>query len=630
MNFIKLFNVDFDDKYDDVIMFASKADQSSYFALRYIEEFEEDNISVVKEYQAVRVYGNYNKLQSVNYAYFENEIDGVTRGYYAFVTSVSWAGVGVVSLTLSVDVYQTYLFEHELAPSYVRRAHVHQYDPQNNPIRKYLYTPENIDYGDEYISSEAQYIDNNLFTAGADLFQQFKLALAWGIAVGTEPIKGSNNELITSSGGMVGEHDGLYYLAVPLIIGADEILNTDNIKINLYYQSNGATVKTPLPRLIEFIEELKASTQVISIYLLRSFPIPTTISLVPTTTAREYDLTIGTQQQLVQQVATPHNRAMLVPRWGLSDMSFVDLQTRGTFSKQYDIKAQCYPYRYFSITNDRGNELVIKPQYVNGHVEQDGDNFIYQLDMNITISVSVGIYAKQGVFLSDYLGNTPKLRQVVNTALGQLPQVTDRYLNFLQTQKASFDTGLNAIYENGVINAASNLASVGTNLLAGNYAGAATGAAGLATSIRSTAQKIELQQARLQDIRNTPDSLKKSGTDIKFEQISGFWGIYVTSYQIPADAMQRVSDYFTLYGYTINDFIKDFATFLDSRETYNYVQTNACRVTGNINVSHIRALEQIYDHGVRLWHYNATTWTGFDFNKANGDYYGTPRTPQTV
>lgn len=635
MNFIKLFDVEFDDKYDDVIVFTTKQAQSSYFSSRFVAEFEHDDLSVIKELSNVRVYGNYNKLHTVNYAYFENEIDGVTRGYYAFVTSVGWAGIDVVSINLKIDVFQTYMFEHKLAPSYVRRAHVHQYDQQNKPIRKYLYTPENVDYGDEYITIESQHVDNVTFTDSTGFANSFKDNIAWLIAVGIEPIKDSTNQQITLQSGNIGFNDGFYYLALPVLITEDNDTNYNRV---LQLGKKRATAMS----LQQAMSALSSSTQIISLYLCRSFPFALSVDVSRTSNypmPPQYSITFTIPERnarnLSSGVITTHEYnnttyGFFVPHLTKGDLNLIKSLTYGTISKEYDIKSQCFPYKYFSITNDRANEVIIKPQYLTGEVIQDDPTTIYQFKIACNITMSVGVYAKQGVYISDYLGNTPTLRQVVDTAVGQLPQKTDRYLNFLQTQKASFDAGLNAIYENAVISAAGNLASVGTNLLAGNYAGAASGAGGLATSVISTAQKIELQQARIQDIKNTPDSLKKSGTDIKYEQISGFWGIYITTYQIPSDAMQRVSDYFTLYGYTITDFIKDFDTFLDTRKAYNYVQTMACRVTGKINVQHIQTLEAIYDHGVRLWHYDPYNWTGFDFNKDNGDYYGTSRTPQII
>lgn len=629
MNFIKLFNVEFDDKYDDVIMFATKAAQSSYFSSRFVDEFEHDDISVVKELSNLRVYGNYNKLQSVNYAYFENEIDGITRGYYAFVTSVSWAGIDVVAINLKIDVFQTYLFEHALAPSYVRRAHVHQYDQQNNPIRKYLCTPENVDYGDEYITSDKIGVDNIEYTgnAGDIVFNNIKGNVAWLIAVGIEPIKDSNNALITSISGHIGFDDGFYYIAIPVVVNDIDDSNYEFIvKINDRSYLN--------PSLQKAMTMLSSSTQIIAIYLCPSFPFSLSVDISRTPSfplSPQYRITFTIPNRNAQNrdsgyIATHTfnniEYGLFTPNFTQKDMILVKSVACGKLYNNIDLKAQCYPYKYFSITNDRANEVIIKPQYLSGNsIQQDG-TILYEFKLDCNITMSIGVYAKQGVWANEYLGDTPTLRQVVNTAIGQMPQNSDKYLNFLQTQKASFDAGINAIYENGAINMANTVINAGKNHI--------DNAASILTDIITTAQKIELQQARVQDIKNTPDSLKKSGTDVKFEQISGFWGIYVTTYQIPPDAMQRVSDYFTLYGYTINDFIKDFDTFLDTRKAYNYVQTTASRVTGKINVQHIQALEAIYDHGVRLWHYDPNNWTGFNFNKDNGDYYGTPRTPQNI
>lgn len=636
MNSIKLFDVEFDDKYDDVIVFTTKQAQSSYFSSRFVAEFEHDDLSVIKELSNVRVYGNYNKLQTVNYAYFENEIDGVTRGYYAFVTSVDWAGIDVVSINLKIDVFQTYMFEHKLAPSYVRRAHVHQYTEAGDIVRKYLLTPENVDYGDEYVSSDPQYVENVEYssadTISANYLKNFKVA--WAIAVGVERIKDSANAEVPS-GGQIGYDDNLYYVCTPVLIASNDFNLNHSATIGVRIKNEGEQKFYNCLTLQDFMSSLAKSTQVIAIYLCRSFPIPLQVYCHPRSGGGIHlyyiDITIplrnGEKYGTIKEYNTLYG--VYVPNFRANDLTLIKSVNLDVMDKTLDIKAQTFPYKYYSITNDRGSELIVKPQYLAGSIQEVGGNAVYKFDLNVEVTVSIGIYAKQGVYVNGYLGSTSKLRQYVNSTIGQLPQKTDAYLNFLQTQKASFDAGMNATITNGIYDYATGV--VGTLVhYASNPVGAVHSAINTVKGVITTAQQIEMQQARVQDIKNTPDSIKKPGTDIKFEFVSDFWGVYVTTYQIPPEAMQRVSDYFTLYGYTINDFIKDFDTFLDTRKAYNYVQTTACRVTGKLNVQHIQTLEAIYNHGVRLWHYDPNNWTGFNFNKDNGDYYGTSRTPQTI
>ena len=645
MNYIKLFNVEFDDKYDDVIVFSSKSEQSSYFSSRFIEEFGENDITVVKELSTVRIYGNYNELQSVNYAYFENEIEGITRGYYAFVTSVSWAGIGVVSLSLSIDVFQTYMFEHKLAPSYVRRANVHQFTNESlpKPTYDYLQTPENVEYGDEYFTSKIADVNNNFNLSGdVDALEKYNLKISWVVFVCTESLKDNANHSVIdiSNGGSLGYYDGLYYYLTPVIFG----VGGRSTPVTDFYllKPDGTRYNTSTYSLFlanYLFQKFSASTQVIGIYVLDGLKFPLDINIEELSNTVKLTVTMTIYPE--KWIPAPYDKAQnnpnylfFVPEQNIDDMIFeksIDIldHFNSYYESDIDIKALGFPYCYYSITQDRGNEVIIKPQYLRTYQNDTGNKNILKLKCKVT--TSVGAYVKQGVYVSEYLGNTPELRQVVNTAIGQLPQTTDAYLNFLQTQKASFDTGMNQIYERGAMNLLSSAAQGAAQGAAGGPWGAVAGAvAGAAQSARQTAMQVEMQQARIQDIKNTPDSMKKPGVDIKFEYITAYKGICITKYNISEAYQKRVSNYFKLYGYTINDFITDFDTFLDTREVFNYIQTTSSRVEGKINVQHIQALEQIYDHGVRLWHYNAATWTGFDFTKKNGDYYGTSRTPKAI
>ena len=114
VSYLKLMNVEWNNTYSDVVRFKTKSDQELYFSQHTIAEFEFDDVKIIKDFSAVNVNANYNKLKRVNYAYYESVIDGEVFGEYAFVTDVIYINEDITQLKLELDVWQTYQFDFEL------------------------------------------------------------------------------------------------------------------------------------------------------------------------------------------------------------------------------------------------------------------------------------------------------------------------------------------------------------------------------------------------------------------------------------------------------------------------------------------------------------------------------------
>lgn len=68
--------------------------------------------------------------------------------------------------------------------------------------------------------------------------------------------------------------------------------------------------------------------------------------------------------------------------------------------------------------------------------------------------------------------------------------------------------------------------------------------------------------------------------------------------KIMAQQAMVIDDYFTMYGYAVNQVE---VPQMNNRLFYTYVKTCGCNVGGNVPAEDARAIEQIFDTGVRFW-----------------------------
>ena len=137
----------------------------------------------------------------------------------------------------------------------------------------------------------------------------------------------------------------------------------------------------------------------------------------------------------------------------------------------------------------------------------------------------------------------------------------------------------------------------------GAIAGAVTGAAG---GIGSTVQGYVNHQFELasimtkqRDINAQPPTISKMGSNAFWDFGNNLSGVYLVKKQIKAEYRKKLSDYFQLYGYKVNE-LK--LPNLKTRESWNYVQTVGANIQGNIPNDDLFKLRSIFDNGITIWH----------------------------
>lgn len=548
MSKISLMNVPFDDTYDNVIDFATANAQRTYFDSIVEQEFED--VTIVRELRTVRVNGNYNLMQDYNYCMYVNDIDDVDRIYYAFIRSARWAGIDCVEFELELDYYQTYMFSHTLGESFIERALVDRYtklsDGSTIPNRSNLLELEQINLGDFYKVTEykkIQYLKQNASESRTLYFM-------WVIS--TDNIGGFSE---------VGAPSQFSVLCLPF---------TSPVKQDLYFTNNNK----PLADITEFYNKYAQQPATVSIFITRNLPVEglniTGNIITDTGIGFLYD---------------GDTKALTINLDYTSDMIAID-DFNITFTDS-EVKLDCYPYTYYVLTINRGNEISIFPQYIS--------NLKIFNVINVYYALSVGGIQKEGAAIDNYLADK-KQYMSINNAISECPLITDAYINFLRNQKASFTAGL----ASGVVG----------NVLGAVGAGVSKNPVGVVSGIAGTATTIGQAVGNIIDIKNTPDKVSKVGNDYIFDIITHTSGITIYKYEVPKEVKDRLRRYFQAYGYAINELRKPNTK---SRTTWDYIKTIGAQVGGNITEEVKSKLRNIYDHGVRIWH-NPANYCNYDIN----------------
>ena len=166
---IYLCNVPIDNTYQNQIYFSSKSAQQSYFTNRVQKTFA--NYLTVRKtlpdgslVSSVKVDANIDNLYGCNYMYYQNANHG-TRFFYAFITKLIYINEGTTEIIFETDVYQTWLFDVTLQPSYVVREHSVN-DIRGDNIVPESFTFQNYEYA---VIRNDTTLDNWTYLIGATL-----------------------------------------------------------------------------------------------------------------------------------------------------------------------------------------------------------------------------------------------------------------------------------------------------------------------------------------------------------------------------------------------------------------------------------------------------------------------------
>lgn len=199
-----------------------------------------------------------------------------------------------------------------------------------------------------------------------------------------------------------------------------------------------------------------------------------------------------------------------------------------------------------------------------------------------------------------------------NASSPQLPSVSSAYTDYMTANQNQNKVAIdNATWQNrwGAIGlgvgAVAAIATAGptAGLSVASFAG---GAAMTAQGMVGNHHNIKAIMAAQEDVSNVPHSVSSFGTDGVFDLVShlktGKHQLVYGIKQCRPEKMQQLGDYFALYGYAQNKFMKP---RLRDRYYYTFIKCGEVNITCDdgygIPKAHFEKLKSIYMNGTTVW-----------------------------
>lgn len=250
-----------------------------------------------------------------------------------------------------------------------------------------------------------------------------------------------------------------------------------------------------------------------------------------------------------------------------------------------NFKLLTYPYNMLYLTNNAGQSATYRferfadstPRFtISGTPSPDGAVRIFPRQYNGSTATSN--YSREGF---DY-----------GLTLGGFPQCawdSDAYKLWLaqnQNQMAFQDT-------TAKITAGAGVAAGIASGLMGNVVGAAGAVATVVSGIR----QIESQLAQKADMAIQPPQSRGAFSNTVNLTVNKQTFSFVRK-SVSAETAKRIDNYFTMYGYKLNEIRTPNPA---ERDTYTYIKTVGCHIKSNMCTDDALRIESIFNNGITWW-----------------------------
>lgn len=564
--------VPFLNDYHHVRHFETEADQIAYFNGKYnVHSMTQTSIVTGEKGSYIKANVSIDKLYKSNYVVFLNPDFG-NKYFYAFITHLEYANIGMTRVYIEVDVMQTWMFDYQIKPSYIERQHCTLRDTAGNPIINTI--PEQLDFGSEYdiVTEDVQYPSLFLY-----------------LIIVTSKAIGAGATTINDKPGYVGSPTPLFYYVFPIkrsskkipsTIGGVDTLNLE--ELNLLLSTNTDIVNaTQAMYITDWCGIQFNETQILD----DNVPVPSCCSL-------EY-IPYPLQEVVV-------NKAILHVTKEIQYFDGKELIFTDKFAglpNFFETKLYMYPYTVYEMDDLKGNRLTFRGEYINGD------------DIYLTVRGAVGFANRMSYELKNYNGSAGRQssyqQAVIDINPNDIPIVSSYLAAYLQGNKNSIQAQKTNAEVRGSANMLGSFVTGAVLAGSGSPVGIATGVATATSGIIDRHVDIQTTEntllATAQDATNVPPSVAKMGGNTAYDYGNGLNGIRIIKKTIKPEYRDILAHYWNKYGYKYH---KVDHPNRHTRRYWNYLKTVNITIIGDINNDDLRTIKNIYDSGVTLWHTN--------------------------
>lgn len=648
---IKVLNYNFDKDYDNVRLFENKDAQSRFFD-NIQNATKLDNVNFICKdliNANVTFYTNdfvsLKKLLNYNYAVISNSENN--ERLYFFINSIEQGSSGLIILNMTIDVFNTYIFDISFSKAQIERAHVNRWIKTGNTLNfnfnenSNLFEREQIKNLSKRLTYKERMLAHYDTTANSQLNQwlndnvecweyiyissgQYNRINNEGAAVKNWYIDNINyaNDTTDYTSIVSSPKGGTAVLCYPIYKAKNQIKfknkDTGSIEPTSWdsYGWNGFRTEnntTPYAIKYSLLAPFKFDNYTgytvngdliidADIYNGSAYINYKNLQIEKTTLAGNL-IALVIYQDISQPVSMTVNKLTYD-----KDIAVSEIIANSNLTK-YNPKMYNSDIKSLSIKIN-GNEYEYDIAKINSNNPMF--NYYEVLTPDITKSLLVLNPPDDSIYVKGTANNYSGLMATQDMSILFSNTKLDEFLANNKNAFLSFQTNQVFAALKGVTGAAA--AGATTSALGGPtnpvLAGVNVASAGINTITGLIQNSIQFGLT-IDNMRSAPNTLvNANGNAILLNAIQEL-GCYLELYEAIPYEQDMVNDYIRYYGYTVN-IIDDLEKYFNSRKVYNYVKTNVNNIDGPVSNNVKDIFKAIFNRGVRIWHVDE-----IDFNKSN-------------
>lgn len=529
-------NIRVDPEYDNTIYFGNENAQRTYFMGKTKHTLTEQYYVRIED-GIIKVEIPIGSLVDCNYMMFKNT-SFENKWFYAFIDKVEYVNNVTTRVHFTIDVMQTWYFDYDLAYSLVEREHVRDDTVGANIIEENFQVEDYV-----YQGFQELYKNGNI---GLD---DLKIVVAY-----------ARNYTVGQTIDEYNIYDNTIQ-AVDLFAYDIDAVGSLNLAIAIN-QLNGAN----------------QLDNIIDIYAVPSFALPT--NAVTNATDFTYTANAIPSQALGKYV----NANVVKP---VSGTVFTDVKAMSNYTPVNN-KLYTYPYCCLELSNPMGQKVQYAYEDLPS-VEISGVDYAqFEIMSTITNPVQLTAYPRYYKRLGG--SETKPLNSEAGISIANYPKCAfsgDAYKAWLAQNSVPMmiDTVMN-IATGAVMGA---VMGAGGGAAIGAVIGAGLGAVESGASVIASDVKAHKASDATRGSINNGNVMHSQGVNV----------FNVAMKHIPNQYAKIIDDYFSLYGYTVNELKMPSRS---NRKHWTYVKTKSCNFgRRELPSDELAQIKSIYDRGVRFW-----------------------------